>query len=336
MQNWTTIKTTWIQFPLQLNNSDFQSTIFLDNFAQIPKTPFMKRIRLFLIAIFMATISLYSQTVDIPDKAFLNALIEEGVDTSGDGHVSLAEARSISHLDIGGNWNEGQRGEIKSLEGIEAFINLDTLRCNYNQLSHLDLSNNVSLTYLQCNDNQLTILNIAACKALLKLNCRMNQLSSLDMGACDALTRLDCDNNLLSSLDLSNKTSLVNVQCWENRLTILDVSACDALTKLDCDFNKLTSLDLSKNTSLEQLKCRMNELSSLDVSVCNALTELECEGNRLTTLDVSNNSSLKKIILRNNPDLYKICVWTLPFPPEGVRVVKSGCPNALFTTDCNQ
>ena len=31
-------------------------------------------------------------SVDIPDDAFLNALIEEGVDANGDGEISPAEA----------------------------------------------------------------------------------------------------------------------------------------------------------------------------------------------------------------------------------------------------
>lgn len=99
----------------------------------------------------------------------MNALIEEGVDSNGDNLISTQEAKLISSLDISGNRDEGKSGEIKSLAGIEAFVNLDTLRCNQNKISGLDLSNNTSLTFLRCNDNQLNNLDLSACSSLIKL-----------------------------------------------------------------------------------------------------------------------------------------------------------------------
>lgn len=90
----------------------------------------MKRIGLILIAILLGALPLCSQIVTIPDKAFLYALIDEGVDTNGDSLISHAEAEAITYLGIAGSWDEGQPGEIKNIRGIEAFINLDTLRCN--------------------------------------------------------------------------------------------------------------------------------------------------------------------------------------------------------------
>ena len=59
-------------------------------------------------------------TVNIPDNNFLNALIELGVDTNGDGKISPEEAEVITYLDVSGN-------SISDLTGIEKFINLDTL-----------------------------------------------------------------------------------------------------------------------------------------------------------------------------------------------------------------
>jgi hypothetical protein len=105
----------------------------------------MKRIGLILTAFLLGALPLYSQIVTIPDTAFLYALIEEGVDTNGDSLISPDEAEITTYLDISSNWEEGKRGEIKNIKGIEAFINLDTLRCNYNQLSSLDISHNTAL-----------------------------------------------------------------------------------------------------------------------------------------------------------------------------------------------
>jgi len=41
----------------------------------------------------------------------------------------------------------------KNINGIETFINLDTLRCNYNQITSLDVSNNTSLKRIVLRDN---------------------------------------------------------------------------------------------------------------------------------------------------------------------------------------
>jgi hypothetical protein len=66
--------------------------------------------------------------VDIPDNAFLKALIEEGVDTNGDSMISSEEAEAVISLNVGSRYLVGDewyfRDRIKSLDGIEAFVNL--------------------------------------------------------------------------------------------------------------------------------------------------------------------------------------------------------------------
>ena len=51
------------------------------------------------------------------------------------------------------------------------------------------------------------------------------------------------------------------------------------------------------------------------------------------------NTALKKIGLRDNPDLQEVCVWTTPFPPEGVyRWIFGPERNEkmYFTTECGK
>ena len=84
-------------------------------------------------------------SINIPNNNFLNALIELGVDTDGDGIISAAEAEEITYLDVGVQ-------EISDLTGIEAFVNLDTLNCGRNQLTSLDVSNNTLLDQLYLRD----------------------------------------------------------------------------------------------------------------------------------------------------------------------------------------
>jgi len=55
----------------------------------------MKRIGLILMAILLVAFPTFSQTVSIPDTAFLYALIDEGVDTNEDSLISYEEAEAI-------------------------------------------------------------------------------------------------------------------------------------------------------------------------------------------------------------------------------------------------
>lgn len=58
---------------------------------------------------------------------------------------------------------------------LNALIDLDTLICNQNYISHLDISNCTSLKWLEC---------------------RRNELTNLDVSHNTALERLDLSNNI--------------------------------------------------------------------------------------------------------------------------------------------
>lgn len=72
-------------------------------------------------------------------------------------------------------------GNIKSLEGIEAFKNLRFLDCSRNDLTSLDVTNNSALKILDCWGNQLTSLNVSSCTALTGLSCKINRFTTLDV-----------------------------------------------------------------------------------------------------------------------------------------------------------
>ena len=77
-----------------------------------------------------------------------------------------------------------------------------------------------------------------------------------------------------------------------------------------------------------------NQLTSLDISKNTGLVDLACSDNNLTDLDISANPSLKTIYIRNISSLARVCVWELPFPPEGIKLDTTGSPNVFFVTDC--
>ncbi len=174
-------------------------------------------------------------------------------------------------------------------------MSLTFLVCSYNQLTTLDVSNNMALTDLDCGGNQLTTLDVSNNIALTCLRCYFNQLTNLDVSNNTALAYLFCDDTKLTSLDVSNNIALIYLYCDHNQLTNLDVSNNTALTTLGCSFNQLTSLDVSNNMALTNLDCGMNQLTVLDVSNNTALIDLTCHDNQLISLNINNNTALTNL-----------------------------------------
>ena len=283
---------------------------------------------------------------NIPDKNFLHALIERGVDTDGDGKINPAEAETITSLNV-------SKDSISDMTGLKLFINLVSLDCDYNKITKLDVSNNLALKRLSCHHNKLTTLDVSNNTALTYLNCRYNQLTTLNVSNNTVLKLLDCSGNKLKILDVSNSADLIDLRCSSNSLTNLDVTKNIFLKYLFCNINYLTSLDLSKNISLKYLYCFSNKLPRLDISKNTALEFLNCGGNQLTNLDISHNIAigsfphylegmlsypikLPDLDLSDMPTLFEVCVWEMPFPPMGVYVDTTSSPNIYFTTDCSK
>jgi hypothetical protein len=168
------------------------------------------------------------------------------------------------------------------------------------------------------------------------LECGINQLTNLDVTKNTALISLYCHSNQLTSLNLLNNTALKGLTCSENQLTNLDVSSNTELRWLYCQSNQLANLDVSNCTALFEIWCQSNQLASLDITTNGGLRTLICTKNQLTRLNISNNIQLKELDMRYMPTLEEICVWTMPFPPEGYYVSMEGSPNVYFTTECSK
>ncbi len=91
--------------------------------------------------------------VNISDDNFIQALIKRGYDLNNDNIISKDEIEAITLL----NLNDAN---ISDLSGIEDFINLETLWCYKNNLSILDISQNLKLKLLDCRWNNIHYLNI--------------------------------------------------------------------------------------------------------------------------------------------------------------------------------
>ena len=228
---------------------------------------------------------------NFPDGNFRGFLLEQ--EYGSDGVLTDAEIADVTSIVVTGK-------DIQSLKGIEFFTALKELDCMENQLTELDVSQNLALEHLDCRENQLTELNVSRLTALTWFACSANPLTELDVSKNTALTFLSCSNDQLTELDVSQNTALDTLNCWANLFTSLDVSKNTELDYLDCGLNQLTSIDLSNNTKLRTLYCDRNQLTALDVSNQTALVYLSCLVNQLTSLDVSHNTVLMALDCGDN------------------------------------
>ncbi len=266
---------------------------------------------LFQLVVYQCTQAEAEDLVEIADPNFLNALLNAGVDSNGDGQISESEAAAVTSIRL-------PSSGIRTISGIAAFLNLDTLVADVNPIESPDLSENLTLRSL----------SLAGCG-----------LETLDISKNTNLKYLDCSGNIgldnfLVSLDLSGNPLLETLLCEGNELSALDISQNPMLQKLACSRNRIEELELSANGALTELSCKNNWLSSLDLSHNTALVTMVCCGNRLSSLDISGNTALKLIGVDNMSTMEEVCVWTLPFPPEGVKVLMGFSPNVFFTTQC--
>lgn len=260
--------------------------------------------------------AIFSQNVTIPDANFKNYLLSNpAVNTNNDSEIQESEALAFTGT------LAFQFYLIEDLTGIEAFTNLTVLVCGDNNLTSLDLSQNIALLELYCYDNQISTLDLSANTALQALDCRGNQILDLDVSANSSLQYLNCPFNGMLTLNVQN-TALVTLRCYANQLTSLDVSSNVLLTTLACDYNDFSELDLSNNSALTIIDCDYNELTQLNVANGN--------NSNVTLFDARNNPSLECVQVDN--ETYANTHWT---NIDGTTVFNEDCSslsNDVFNT----
>ncbi len=153
----------------------------------------------------------------IVDGSFINALAANGFDKNNDRFIDSVEALAIEYLNV-------DSCNIFSLSGIQNFVNLKELSCQYNNIRILDISYNSKLGKLYCNNNQLSELTVENNIMLFCMYCNDNQLSSLNVTEAKNLRKLHCENNSMSNLDISDNYALNEIDCSGNQLLKLEVN----------------------------------------------------------------------------------------------------------------
>ena len=217
------------------------------------------------------TLSSLPEYVSVSDSRFEQALIDRGLDFVLDGRIKTASVAGISELVI------TNRLGITNLDGIEAFQNLRKLQVEHNNLTSVNLSKNINLTWISLWDNKVTTLDVSALSKLQLLGTSQNPISYIDISHNLDLREINFQNNRdashpnygitegLLSLDISRNQKMERIYLTDNRLTTLDVSNNPNLTDIWAEGNKLQSLNLTKNPFLNMIIVNDNRLSYLNI-----------------------------------------------------------------------
>ena len=215
-------------------------------------------------------------SIPIPDAAF-KAYVLSLYDSDKNAKLSMEEAEKITRLDI--NTYDLQ---IKTLEGIEYFTNLEYLKAvgyddsRRGEVSSLDLSKNVKLETLICPFNRLESFDLQNCTRLKYLNCSSNMLDNIanmfSFSDNTALEYLDCHSNDSFTVFLRNNTALKYIDC-NHTMGQEYFGGCSSLEYLDCSYCQVVvSLNIAGLKKLTTLKCEGNgSLQYFDASGCENL-----------------------------------------------------------------
>ncbi len=168
----------------------------------------------------------------VPDDNFEQRLIDLFFDDVLDDYVLTENISSVEELYI-------CCSNISDLTGIEDFINIKTLDCNFNpDLLSLDLSNNTELISISANQISGT---------------ENGSLEYIDVSNCPNLETLTCLHAQLSSVDVSNSPNLIDLNIGHNQIETIDVTNNIYLETLIVDNNLISEIDVTNNINLNTL-----------------------------------------------------------------------------------
>lgn len=179
-------------------------------------------------------------------------------------------------------------------------------------------------------------------EALIELGVDTGGDSLISFSEAEDVTNLRLINGITDMTGIEAFVNLDSLYCNGQRLlgtpgnsvSRLDVSSNLSLKYLECGYNPMDTLIIGNNDNLLELSCFANQLTELDVSGCLNLRILSCGGNPLLKLNLSTNTSLEILVLEEIFSAPEICVWSLPFPTDGVTVYGEEAGEFHYRLEC--
>ena len=243
-------------------------------------------------------------------------------DTDNDNILSDTELGKVYEINASGKG-------ITDLTGIEHFYALQTLYCNNNSLTALDVWNNKVLETLDCSKNNLTALDLTNNEDLMWVACYGNNISGTAMDRLVAsLHQVSYEAPGYGDLVVcSDQCARDNTITKAQIMTIMEKDwkawqyvgsdLADMLIKIsvafdsDANFRAYVASNIDTDgdgylsiaerkavTTIDVAKGDIKDLS--DVKYFMELTELNCTDNNLTKLNVTANKKLKYLLCSGN------------------------------------
>lgn len=214
------------------------------------------------------------ELVTITDENFEELLISQGIDSDGivNQQMLKTDAEKVTKLSLYG-------ANINTLDGIEAFINLRRLIADANNLTTIDLSNNVLLDTISLTSNRLTkIVGLEKAENLTWLSLSWNYFTEFTLDN-DNVKNFLMDHNDLVSLVIDNAPKLESAVLNINQIPTLDFSNSPLLKVLIFSANKVQTINLDNNVNLEYIYCSSNLLTEFDLSNLPNLIDVRVDRN---------------------------------------------------------
>jgi len=225
------------------------------------------------------------------------------------------------------------KGDNVVLTGGEKF---NTLICENNKLTALDVSGAPDLQSLYCQQNQLTVLSIVKQTALKDLDVSDNKITNLQ-GTKNtnfaSLENLNVANNGMTTMAGSRSVGSIgganmqHLNIANNAFQTLYTSSNSNLDMLVCSNLGLKSkLQMSNNQKLSTLVCNGNNLTGIVISATGfpEMQQIICDDNQISSLDLSKSTKLSDISVANNG------MTDLTYPSQKLQSMSCGGNGLTF------
>jgi hypothetical protein len=199
---------------------------------------------------------------------------------------------------------DAMRKELKALPASFSKIKIKELYMRYNQIEHLDLSNQTDMWTIDLDTNQFEDFDLSKHTKLQRLNLARNKLKNINISACPHLYYVALCNNQIDSISLFNNINIKELYLSKNNIKYIDLSKIINLTVLDLSENQMENIDLSKNPFLKHVELSHNKLRLVNLSNNTYLELIYLHSNPLESIDFSKNLLLKNLLLGQNGQNY--------------------------------
>ena len=298
----------------------------------------MMKTKLLLVIIALFSLGAKSQNINFPDANFKAALLGTNfnnyvicydhnntnflLDQNQDGEIQMSEASLVKRMVF------FQRSNYTTLEGINSFVNLETILYeNDGSSSHIHgkiddinidgLNNFKTFNLSGCDIGKISIKN---CPNLIEIKSAYTDTynasnfnvhgntQEMTIDNCAQLQKILWTNNNLGNANITNSPSLIHLELRGNSLSAFDATQLVNLEDLDLSNNQqtwgpisgeanfdptLSSLNISGLSKLTYLNVANQLLASLDLTQSPLLEIVDCKNNKIAnSLDISQNSKL--------------------------------------------